>query len=235
VKLVDALAWIPTSLIVPSGINPRRDLDDIEDLARSIAAQGLIQPLVVSPVESAGTFKLLAGHRRLAALRALKREHALCLVRTGDTPADTIALMLVENGQRVPLKPLEEARAYRALMDEHGWTQAELGKRIGRSQALISQRLMLLNLPAEEQAEFEAGRITARDAREQARVHAGTAEQTRYTGWHFGKTHPLAPVAADLCAEAGHAPKRRIGGGACGACWEQAIRSDERGRAAGAA
>lgn len=228
VRPVDALAWIPVARIQPNPANPRKQLADIGDLARSIEAQGLIQPLVVTHAPHTDTYKLISGHRRHAALLSLRRPLALCVVRSGKSTPETLAMMLVENGQRVNLTVMEEARAYQALMREHGWSQAELGKRIGRSQASISSRVALLHLSPEEQAEVESGELRIGEAKRKARVAAGTDQKTIYTGWHFGKTHPLAPTAAGLCAAAGHKSTRRIGGGACGECWETAIRDDER-------
>lgn len=76
----------------------------------------------------------------------------------------------------------------------------------------------------------EDGDLLLRDARQQARRRKGTADETKYTGWHFGKTHPLAAAAKTLCDTAGHPRVRRLSAHACGACFEQVIREDERTR-----
>lgn len=228
VRKVDSLAWIPVDAIRPNPHNPRLQLHDIHDLAASIRAQGLIQPLVVSPQPSTGGYRLISGHRRLAALHHLGQPRALCVIRAGKPTADMVSMMLVENGQRVPLTPMEEARAYQALITEHGLYQKELGQRIGRSQAAVQQRLALLHLTPEEQDEVESGALLIRDAKAIARVRAGTSDRTKFTGWHFGKTHPLATAAKDLCDSLNHPSARRLSAHACGACFEQVIRDDER-------
>ena len=223
---VDALATIELNAIRPNAENPRSKVEDLDDLAASIREHGLVQPLVVAALPD-GTYRLIAGHRRYAALELIGAERALCVVRTPKNGVETLAMMLVENGQRVNLSPIEEARAYQRLMREYGVSQGRLGQMIGRSQAHVSQRLALLHLTPAQQAEVESGRLLVRDAKQLARERAGTADVTRVTGWHLGKTHPLADTVRALCD---HTGARRLGGQGCGACWEQAIRDDERAR-----
>ena len=213
--------------IHPNARNPRANLDDIDELAASIRENGLLQPLVVHP-RPAGGFELIAGHRRYAALLELGADRAPCLVAPTRDDAHALTLMLVENGQRVNLTSLEEARAYDRLIRLHGLSQPEVARRVGRSTAHVNQRLMLLKLTPAQQRELEEKRTTHREAMVQARINNGTFDQTKYTGWHFGKTHPLADAARAACDEAGHLPARRLSAFACGACWEQVIRDDER-------
>lgn len=231
VRKVDSLAWIDTALIHGNPDNPRRSVGDVTELALSIREQGLLQPIVVAPDDRHGGYVVLAGHRRLAALRQLHAERALCLIRFPKNAPEAIALMLVENGQRVAVTAMEEARALQRLVDA-GMSQSEIARKIGKSQAHVSIRLALLSLTPAEQRAVEDGDLLLRDARQTARVRRGTADQTKFTGWHLGKTHPLAPAAADLCRSHDgtppHTPARRLAATACGQCWEQIIRADER-------
>lgn len=225
------LASIAVEDIYPNPANPRRVLEDIDDLANSIRENGLLQPLVVHP-RPRGGYELIAGHRRYCALLELGAERALCLVAPTRDDAHALTLMLVENGQRVNLTALEEARAFDRLKRQYGLSQAQVARRVGRSQAHVNQRLMLLNLTPAQQQELAERRTTVRDARHQARINAGTVDETKYTGWHLGKTHPLAERARIVCDLAGHPPRRKLSAIACGYCYEQVIREDERTRLA---
>lgn len=227
VRKVDSLAWIDINLIHANPHNPRRTVGDVTELALSIREQGLLQPIVVAPDDRAGGYVILAGHRRHAALEQLHAERALCLIRFPKNAPEAIALMLVENGQRVAVTAMEEARALQRLVDA-GMSQSEIARRIGKSQTHVSMRLALLSLTPEEQRDVEAGDLLLRDARVRARTRKGTVDDTKYTGWHFGKTHPLAPAAKDLCDSLDHPRARRLSAHACGACFEQVIRDDER-------
>lgn len=227
VRKVDSLAWIDTTLIHGNADNPRRSVGDVTELALSIREQGLLQPIVVAPDDRAGGYVILAGHRRHAALVQLRAERALCLIRFPKNAPEAIALMLVENGQRVAISAIEEARALQRLIDA-GMTQSEIARRIGKSQTHVSMRLTLLSLTPAEQRAVEDGDLLLRDARTQARKRKGTADQTKYTGWHFGKTHPLAAAAKQRCDDAQHPRARRLSAHACGACFEAVIREDER-------
>jgi ParB family chromosome partitioning protein len=145
--------------------------------------------------------------------------------------------MLIENGQRRDLTPLDEAQAIKALMAE-GLTQNQIAQHIGRSNAWVSTRMRLLSLPPEQQALINTKRMTLTEA------EVITASQTRSQrkrvghkvdperGWspkHFTADHPQAAEARRRCMGAGHTQRsRRIGGGACGPCWEEALRADER-------
>lgn len=231
VRKVDSLAWIDMRLIHGNTDNPRRAIGDVTELALSIREQGLLQPIVVAPDDQAGGYVILAGHRRFAALQHLHADRALCIIRFPKNTPEAIALMLVENGQRVSISALEEARAMQRLIDS-GMTQADVARRIGKSGTHVSMRLTLLSLTPEEQRSLEDGDLLLGDARTQARKRKGTADQTKFTGWHLSKTHHLADPAGDLCRshhnQAPHTPARRIGAIACGECWEQVIRDDER-------
>jgi len=133
---------------------PRAELGDLDALRESVARHGLLVPLLIEPD---GTVR--AGARRLAALRALGRQDAECLLLPpGAQPG---VVQLVENLQRKGLAPVEEARAMRALLDATGWSQARLARELGVSPARVSLSLNLLAAPPEVQAQVDSGDSSA--------------------------------------------------------------------------
>lgn len=162
------LETIPLDKIHPAPDNPRADVGDVTDLAATIKAVGLLQPLGVTP-DDAGGYTLVVGHRRYAALQLLGAADTECKVLAGGkamTTGDRLESALVENGQRKDLTPIEEAQTYQQLLDEHGYSQRKLADRIGRPQSQISKRLPLLKLPADVQADVDAATLPIADALE---------------------------------------------------------------------
>lgn len=147
--------------------NPRRSVGDVKELAASIAAVGILEPLVVT-ADGNGGYVVVAGARRLAGAKAAGLAEVPCIVRelTDEQQAE---VMLVENLQREDLSPLEEASAYRRLT-ELGWSQRQLAERIGRSQAHISKRMALLELPEKVHDVVDSGGITIEAAVELGKV-----------------------------------------------------------------
>lgn len=143
---------------------PRSKFDDdsLAELAQSIDELGVLQPIVVEEREDGYT--LIAGERRWrAAKRAgLSMIPAVIRERSGD---HTLVEALVENVQRMDLTPLEEARAYRQLLEEYGMTQEAIAARVGKSRPSISNTLRLLQLPAEIQSYVEDGELSSGHAR----------------------------------------------------------------------
>jgi ParB family chromosome partitioning protein len=158
---------VPLDRIVPNPQQPRRRFDraQIAALAESISAQGVLQPLLVRPHRTrSGQYELVAGERRLRALRLLGWAEAPALVR--EIPdAGLLEAALVENLQREQLTPIEEASAYRQLLDRHGYTQETLAQRLGRDRSTIANMLRLLALPPSVREDLEAGRLTIGHAR----------------------------------------------------------------------
>ena len=154
------LTTLPIDSIVPAEDNLRRRVGDVRDLAASIAAVGVVEPLVVSP-DGEGRYRIVAGHRRHAAALKAGLAELPCAVRTL-TDAERVEIMLVENLQRSDLSPIEEAAGYFRLV-EHGLTQRELATRIGRSARHVAARLALLELPRRVQDELHAGTLTVGD------------------------------------------------------------------------
>lgn len=130
--------------------NVRKDLGDLKELKASIQAVGLIEPLVVRPGDEKGRYDLLAGDRRMSVLESLKWTEAPARIlpkgKPGDREATRVAVQLVENLQRLDLDPIEEAAGYLELK-ELGWKQKDIAKTVGRSPAVVSKRLSLLDLP----------------------------------------------------------------------------------------
>lgn len=155
---------------VPSiRVNPRQprqvfDEDALRELETSIAAIGLLQPLLVRPAPDAEGFELVAGERRFRCVQRLGWDTVPALVRqTEDT--DLLRDALLENLHRADLNPLEEAAAYQQLLVDLDCTQEELSRRIGRSRPQISNTIRLLRLPAGVQLRVAAGVLSQGHAR----------------------------------------------------------------------
>lgn len=227
-KQVPGLIIVELNALYPNPDNPRVRMDDLDDLAASIATQGIIQPLVVMPhPDKPDAFQVLAGHRRLAAADIAGLDAVPCVLRKGRDTAASLELALVENGQRRDLDPIEEAHAIRALMKATGMNQTQVGKRMGRSNAHVSTRLSLLELTPSAQAQVRDGSLRIVQAISKATKKRGTNGSKTWTH-HFAADHPLAAEARGLCQIAHRRAGRLIGGQACAPCWEQAIREDER-------
>jgi ParB family transcriptional regulator, chromosome partitioning protein len=159
------LAQLPVGSIRPNARQPRRRLDSegIEELAESVRAQGLVQPVVVRP-DPAGGYELIAGERRWRAARVAGLATVPALVRETDD-RESLLLALVENVAREDLSPVDEARAYAVLMDEFGLTLGEVGEHVGRSKPTVSNRLRLLELPDDVLGLLERGQLSEGHAR----------------------------------------------------------------------
>lgn len=150
--------------IDPAEHQPRKrfDAEALSDLAASIKESGLIQPLVVR--EKDGRYELIAGERRWRASQMAGLTEVPVVVKdVSDSVA--FALALIENIQRQDLNPVEEAMAYRRLMDEFGFTQAELADQVGKSRSAIANSVRLLGLGAEVLEFLSVGELTSGHAR----------------------------------------------------------------------
>ncbi len=152
--LAPGVREIPITQITPNPHQPRHRIESntLRELADSIKEHGVIQPLIVTPAadstDAAPHYQLIAGERRWAAAKLAGLERVPVIVR-GATPQEMLELALVENIQRADLNPLEEASAYRTLMDEFGLTQEQVAARVGRDRTTIANALRLLRLPEE--------------------------------------------------------------------------------------
>lgn len=152
--------------IQPNPYQPRTEWDDerLSELADSIRTHGLIQPLIVSLGRVPETYVLIAGERRLRAAR-LAGLDTVPIVIKDVSPQSLLELALVENLVRSDLSPLEEAHAYRQLIEDFGLTQAGVAERVGRSRVSVTNTLRLLNLPPEIQHALSGGIISEGHAR----------------------------------------------------------------------
>jgi ParB family chromosome partitioning protein len=159
--------------IVPDPDQPRKEFSDdaIERLSASLLKHGQLQPIRVRWNAGIGKWVVISGERRYrAALRAGLRSVACVFAEDGLSPSEILQEQIVENLLREDLKPIEQARAYRQLMDLHGWTAKELSAELQVSQGAVSKSLSLLTLPAELQAQVDEGAIPATAAYEVAKV-----------------------------------------------------------------
>ncbi len=160
------LEEVDIDLIVPNPHQPRSIMETgaLNELADSIRTHGIIQPLLVSRPEGSGVYQLIAGERRLQAARIAGLRRVPIVVREA-APRDQLELALVENVQRKDLTPLEEASAYRRLIDEFTLTQEGVAERVGRSRVAVTNALRLLGLPTEVKNALARGDITEGHAR----------------------------------------------------------------------
>lgn len=156
----DELRQVPISAIEANPAQPRKsfDADELSALAESIKQNGVLQPLLVRPLEG-GRYELIAGERRLRATRQAGIETVPAFVRA-NLDADKLELALIENMARVDLNPIDSARACAALVDDLGLSKEEVARRVGKSRVAVSNLIRLLNLPDEVVAEIEAGLLT---------------------------------------------------------------------------
>ncbi len=164
---------IPIASIEPHPGQPRRSFDEatLAELAESIAARGLIQPIVVRP--HGHRFQIVAGERRWRAAQKA-RLHELPAIVRDFSDEETLEVALLENIQRQDLNAIEEAQAYRRLVQDFGHTQDELGRIVHKSRSHVANLLRLLELPAKVQAMVASGELSMGHAR--ALVTAGDPE-----------------------------------------------------------
>ncbi len=155
---------IPVDNVRPNPHQPRTHFDhqQLEDLISSIQAHGVMQPIVVTPVE--GGYELIAGERRLRASKIAGLSTIPAIVRTA-TEQQKLELALIENIQRQDLNAIEEARAYVRLQAEFNLTQEDLAKRVGKSRPQVANTIRLLNLPEPIQQALAEGKINQSNAR----------------------------------------------------------------------
>ena len=154
-----AVVEVPLARVVPNPYQPRRHMDDADlaELAASIREHGVLQPVLVT--ETLDGYQLIAGERRVRASRLAGLERIPALVRQL-ADRDQLEVALVENVQRADLDPIDEATAYRQLIDEFGLTQEMVAQRVGKARATVANTLRLLDLHPDVQAAIGAGHLT---------------------------------------------------------------------------
>ncbi len=171
------LRAMPVDLIRPGRYQPRRSVDRsaIEDLARSIRVRGIVQPIVVRPLEGK-EFEIIAGERRWRAAQLAELHTVPAIVR--DCPdEEAAAIALIENIQREDLNPIEEAEGFRTLAEEFGLTHRQLADAVGRSRPSISNALRLLDLNPDVRSLLQKGDLQMGHARALLGIK-GTAQST---------------------------------------------------------
>jgi len=169
----ESVFWIETENIRPNPQQPRKEFDEeaLRGLGDSIREYGILQPLVVSRMESQTpegqtvSYELIAGERRLRAAQMIGLAHVPAIIRREESDKIKLELALVENIQREDLNPLERARAYKRLMEDFGMLQREIGVRIGKSREAVANTIRLLTLPNPIQQSVERGGISEGHAR----------------------------------------------------------------------
>ncbi len=146
-KTLDSINTLPVDVIERGRYQPRRDFNPelLQELADSIAAQGVVQPIVVRPIETAGRYEIIAGERRWRAAQQAGLDEIPVVIR--DVPDQTaMAMGLIENIQRDNLNPLEEAEALHRLLNEFELTHEKIAQAVGKSRTTVTNLLRLLEL-----------------------------------------------------------------------------------------
>jgi ParB family chromosome partitioning protein len=161
---------IPVELLRANPLNPRKYFapDELESLAKSIKDKGLLQPIVVRGVAQSESghneYEIVAGERRWRAAQ-LAQLHAVPVIVRDFDDRETLEIALIENIQRADLNPLEEAQAYKQLVDQYSYTQQQLADGLGKSRSHIANTLRLLTLPESVRLKIQDGLLSAGHAR----------------------------------------------------------------------
>ena len=205
-KPTDELAQLPVASLRPGKYQPRTRMDEasLAELADSIRARGVIQPIVVRPVED-GRYEILAGERRWRAAKLAGQEQVPALIR--EVPDDVaLGIGLIENIQREDLNPIEEGNGLKRLIEEFRLTHEEVARAVGRSRAAVTNLLRLLELSPAVQDMLQDGKIDMGHARALLALSRArqveTAELIAAKGLSVRETERLVQKAAS-------APRRR--------------------------
>ena len=152
---------VPLTQIIPNRNQPRQEFnpEQMEELTASIKENGILQPLTVRELEG-GDFELIAGERRLRAAKDAGLETVPVYILSVDADVEMMEYALVENIQRVDLKPLEKAEGYAILSGKYDLSQEDIAKRVGKSRPAIANALRLLKLPPEIKSSLNSGKIS---------------------------------------------------------------------------
>ncbi|MGR3502115.1 ParB/RepB/Spo0J family partition protein [Pseudaestuariivita sp.] len=158
---------LPIEKVQPNPDQPRRsfDKDQLEELARSIEARGIVQPIVVRPAPgAAGIYQIVAGERRWRAAQ-IAQLHEVPVVVRDFNDLEVLEIAIIENVQRADLNPIEEGLGYRQLLDKFGHTQEQLAESLGKSRSHIANVMRLLQLPDGVQDLVKDGKLSSGHAR----------------------------------------------------------------------
>ncbi len=207
-----SFTMVATGAVRPNPHQPRTVFGDeaLESLAASIREVGILQPLVVREADD-DSYVLIAGERRWRAAQAAGLDEVPAIVRQGDETS-SLTEALIENIQREDLSPLEEAAAYQQLQEDFGLTHAEIGQRVGKSRAAISNSLRLLSLPPAIQALMREGRLSAGHSRallglEDFAYAIHVAEKAADEGWSVRQVEDAVRARVNAADEPAPRPK----------------------------
>ncbi len=182
----NSIFWLETGKIKPNPYQPRREFDELKlkDLAESIRQYGILQPLVVSRMESEKVdggiqveYELIAGERRLRAAKIAGLSQVPAVIRVGDDPLVKLELAIIENLQREDLNSVDRARAFQRLADEFRFTHAQIAQKINKSREYVSNSLRILTLPEEMMQAVAVGKISEGHTRPLLMLTGRTEEQ----------------------------------------------------------
>jgi len=148
--------------IVPNKYQPRSEFNqqELQELSDSIQENGVIQPLIVTHNAEENVYELIAGERRLRASKLAGLSHVPVVVMDIENEDSLLELALIENIQRTDLNPIEEADAYRKLIEKFGYTQEETAKRVGKQRSTVTNMLRLLKLPESVRKDVSSGLLS---------------------------------------------------------------------------
>jgi len=207
----EEVLYIKLEQIRPSPLQPRVDFDNqsMEELTQSIKEKGVIQPVLVR--RAGDNFELIAGERRFRAAKLLNLKEIPAIVKNVED-RDSLEIALIENIQRESLNPIEEAHAYRFLIDKFQVTHEKISEVLGKSRVSVTNTLRLLNLPAEIQGEMKKGRISFAHGRALLEVEDLT-QQRRLTQEIISKELSVRELENLIKSQRKRLPKRKIGPG----------------------
>jgi len=168
------LKMLPVDVLQRGRYQPRHEIEPeaLQELADSIKAQGVVQPIVVRPISEPGKYEIIAGERRWRACQLAGLHEIPTVIR--DVPDQTaMAMALIENIQREDLNPIDESMALQRLIDEFGLTQQETGEAVGRSRSAVANLLRLLSLNTEVKTMLEKGQLEMGHARALLAIEGG--------------------------------------------------------------
>ena len=207
---------VPIEHLQPGRFQPRHRFDEssLTELVDSIRARGMLQPILVRPVQDRpGRYEIVAGERRWRAAQQA-RLHEVPVVVRGLADSEALEAALIENVQRQDLTALEEAEGYRRLLDEFGHTQDKLGQLVGKSRSHVANMMRLLNLPEPVRDMLQDGRLSAGHGRALLAVAdpAAVARDVVARGLNVRETEKLAQRGSDG-GTAGTGRRASSGGG----------------------
>jgi ParB family transcriptional regulator, chromosome partitioning protein len=185
----DRISQLPLNQIRPNPHQPRGNFSnhELKELADSIREQGLLQPIMVRRGVPSG-YEIIAGERRFRAAQLLGLKHIPAILKENVSEEEVAEWSLIENVQRSDLNPIEEAKAYKRLMEEFGLSQEEVAKKVGKERATVANTVRLLKLPAEIQALVQSNKLSMGHARallaiEKPEVQRALGHKASVEGW----------------------------------------------------